>query len=231
MVQRRPAEVGMSIDQIDTPALVIDLNAYERNLDKMAKLIKKSDKRLRPHAKMHKSPQVTLEQMKRGAVGACCQKVSEAEILVEGGVADVLITNEIVTPSKLKRVAEIAKQATIGICVDDASATIELNKQCAMLDATVTALVEIDVGGRRCGVTTPDAAVELAKIIENASHLNFGGLQAYHGSAQHMRTPAERSDVVENAAKIVRGTVSALKAAGITCDIVTGGGTGTLMHD
>lgn len=231
MVQNAPAEIGMTLEEIDTPALVVDLDIYERNLDKIAELIERSGKKLRPHAKMHKSSAVALDQLKRGAVGVCCQKISEAEIMVEGGIDDVLITNEIVSRAKLKRVAELAQKAQIGICVDNKSATLVLNEECAAKNVTVRVLIEIDVGGHRCGVISPEGAVKLAHIINDASHLKFGGLQAYHGSAQHKRTVAERQDAVDGAANIVSNTVEALKSAGINCDIVTGGGTGTLMHD
>ena len=231
MVQNRPAEIGMALEDVDTPALVVDLDIYERNLDRMATLIEASGKKLRPHAKMHKTPSVALDQIKRGAVGVCCQKISEAECMVEGGIGDVLITNEIVSKAKLKRVAQLAHKAKIGICVDNKNATLALNEECAAENVTIRVLVEIDVGGHRCGVVSPNDALNLARIIVNASHLNFGGLQAYHGSAQHKRTAAERLDAVDGAANIVCATVEALKADGINCDIVTGGGTGTLKHD
>lgn len=231
MVQRPPAEIGMSATEIDTPALVIDLDVYERNLDKMADMMKTYGKIFRPHAKMHKSPIVALDQIKRGAVGVCCQKLSEAEIMVDGGVSDILITNEIVAPAKLKRVAELSKRAKIAICVDHPEATNALNNACAKIDTTVRALIEIDVGGNRCGVTNCEDAVTLAKLITQSSNLTFGGLQAYHGAAQHLRTPKEREATVESAAQIVRKVKAALKEINITCDIVTGGGTGTFMHD
>jgi 3-hydroxy-D-aspartate aldolase len=231
MTQHPPAVLGMPIDEIDTPALIIDLAMYDRNLDKIMTMINPSGKRFRPHAKMHKSPEIALEQIKRGAIGICCQKLSEAEIMVEGGIKDVLITNQIVTRSKLKRVAELALKAKIGLCVDDAGATMMLNEECAKQNATLSVLVEIDVGGHRCGVSSPAEAVKLARVIKNASHLHFNGLQAYHGSAQHKRTPQERSKIIKNAAAIVRSTVAALKKAGFDCPIVTGGGTGTLIHD
>ena len=231
MVQRPPAEIGMTIDEIDTPALVVDLAVYERNLDKMAELIKPSGKILRPHAKMHKSSVVANDQIERGAIGVCCQKLSEAEIMVDGGVNDVLITNEIVAPNKLDRVASLAKRAKIGICVDNIEATKLLDQACVKVDANVRVLIEIDVGGKRCGLTNADDLIELAQFIINSSHLNFGGLQAYHGSAQHLRTKEERASTVKSAAKIVREMKAALKQVNISCDIVTGGGTGTFMHD
>lgn len=231
MVQRPPANVGMSVDEIDTPALVVDLNVYDKNIEKMAKMMKASGKFFRPHAKMHKSPQVALDQIKHGAVGICCQKLSEAEIMVDGGIEDILITNEVVAPAKLKRVAELSKRVKIGICVDNSHATKALNEACAKIDSKVRVLIEIDVGGNRCGVTNSHDALELAELIINSSHLTFGGLQAYHGAAQHLRMPKEREATVESAAQIVRDVKATLTNADIECDIVTGGGTGTFMHD
>ena len=231
MVQRPPATVGMSVSEIDTPALVVDLDIYERNLDKMAQMMKSSGKIFRPHAKMHKSPLVADDQIKRGAVGVCCQKLSEAEIMADGGINDILITNEIVAPGKLDRVAELSKKIKLGICVDNLDATQALNEACARKHTNIRVLIEIDVGGNRCGVTNSTDTVALAQFIINSSHLNFGGLQAYHGAAQHLRTPKERADTVSSAAKIVSETKKALSDANIDCDLVTGGGTGTFMHD
>lgn len=231
MVQNPPAKIGMTLAEIDTPALIVDLDIYERNLDQMASLMEQNGKKLRPHAKMHKAPAVALDQMKRGAVGVCCQKISEAEIMVEGGVSDVLITNEIVSRNKLARVAKLALKAQVGICVDSESATLALNEECARENVNLRVLVEIDVGGHRCGVTTTREAVSLAQIITSASHLHFGGLQAYHGSAQHKRTVTERQEAVDGAANIIDATCEALKLAGFDCEVVTGGGTGTFMQD
>ncbi len=231
MAQSPPAKIGMTTSEIDTPALILSLDIYERNLDRMAALMKQNDKILRPHAKMHKAPSVALDQIRRGAVGVCCQKISEAEIMVEGGVNDVLITNEIVSRQKIARVAKLAHKAEIGICVDSESATLTLNEACARENVMVRVLIEIDVGGHRCGVTNTQEAVLLAKTITAASHLSFGGLQAYHGSAQHRRTVVERQTAVEGAAHIIDEAVKALKEAGIDCAIVTGGGTGTLVQD
>ncbi|MDG1708613.1 MAG: DSD1 family PLP-dependent enzyme, partial [Emcibacteraceae bacterium] len=231
MTQRPPAKVGMIIDEIETPALVVDLDIFERNLDKMALMMKEAGKIFRPHAKMHKSPVVALDQIKRGAIGVCCQKLSEAEILVDGGIEDILITNEVVVPSKLKRLAELAKHAKIGICVDDLSATQTLNEACINAGTIIRTLIEIDVGGNRCGVTNTDDTVKIASYIENASNLTFGGLQAYHGAVQHVRSPIDRDKIVQSSAAIIEKNRAALLNANIKCEIITGGGTGSFMHD
>src|SRR5262249_55206770 len=124
---RPPADVGMTADQIDTPALLVDLDAYERNLDRMARFVAGQPVRLRPHAKTHKCPVIALHQIARGAVGVCCQKVSEAEALVYGGVGDVLVSNEIVGAPKLARLAALARQATVSVCADDAGNVRDLD--------------------------------------------------------------------------------------------------------
>src|SRR6266581_6195447 len=119
MTTRPPAEIGMSLDEVDTPALIVDLDAFESNLRRLAERVKGSGVRLRPHAKTHKCPVIALKQMELGAIGVCCQKVSEAEAMVYGGVKDVLVTNEIVGRQKLQRLMSLAHSARIGVCADD----------------------------------------------------------------------------------------------------------------
>src|SRR5579862_659729 len=120
MTTRPPAEIGMSLDEVDTPALVVDLDAFERNLRRLPALTQGGAVRLRPHAKTHKCPVIALQQMAAGAVGVCVQKVGEAEAMVYGGVADVLVTNEIVGRQKLRRLMALAHLARLGVCADDA---------------------------------------------------------------------------------------------------------------
>ena len=114
-----PAKIGMPLEMVDTPALLIDLDAFEHNLNKMSDTVSKTGVRLRPHAKTHKCPIIALRQMALGAVGICCQKVAEAEAMVYGGVTNVLVTNEIVGKSKIERLASLARQAKVGVCADD----------------------------------------------------------------------------------------------------------------
>ena len=120
MTTRPPAEIGMILDDVDTPALVIDLDAFERNLRRLPERISGSGVKMRPHAKTHKCPVIALKQMELGAVGVCVQKVSEAEAMVYGGVKDVLVTNEIVGRQKLRRLTALAQSARVGVCADDA---------------------------------------------------------------------------------------------------------------
>ncbi|MFZ4809263.1 MAG: DSD1 family PLP-dependent enzyme [Hyphomicrobiaceae bacterium] len=222
-----PARIGDAFAAVDTPALVVDLDAFDRNLARMADAARRLGMRLRPHAKSHKSPVIARRQMDLGAVGVCCQKVSEAEVLVQGGVPDVLVSNEIVGARKAARLAALAREARIGVCVDDPAALADLSGAAVQFGATLEVLVEIDVGGRRCGVTSSEAAVRLAQAIAAAPGLRFGGLQAYHGSAQHFRTPAERRAAIAAAGAFTAATIAALSSVGLDCRTVGGAGTGT----
>ncbi|MEL0021627.1 MAG: alanine racemase, partial [Rickettsiales bacterium] len=184
-----PAEIGMPLEDVDTPALLLDLDAFERNLDRMAEKLKGKPVKLRPHSKSHKCAVIGLAQMARGAVGLCCQKVGEAEAMVAGGVLNVLVSNQIVGRPKLLRLAALSKQAEwLGVCVDHPDNVDQLNEAAAAMDATLNVLVEIDTGAGRCGVAPGQAAVDLAKQIDSATNLVFAGLQAYQGRAQHVRT-------------------------------------------
>lgn len=152
MATRLPAAIGMSLAQVDTPALLLDLDAFERNLARLAGVASRLGMRLRPHAKSHKCPEIALRQMAAGAVGVCCQKVGEAEALVAGGVGNVLVSNEIVAPAKIERLAALEREAWVGVCVDDAGNVEQLSDTASRLGVSLPVLVEINVGGNRCGV-------------------------------------------------------------------------------
>ena len=226
-----PATVGMTIEEVDTPALLIDLDAFERNLKRMADAISGSGARLRPHSKTHKCPMVALRQMAHGAVGVCCQKVGEAEAMVFGGVTDVLVSNQIVGAPKLARLAALSRQARIAVCADDAGNVADLDAAAGAAGAELEVLVEIDVGAARCGVAPGRPALELAQAIEHAPNLRFGGLQAYHGRSQHIRVFGERRAAAETAIALTRDTVALLAEHGLECGIVGGAGTGTYQFE
>ena len=231
--------VGQPVAAIDTPALVVDLDAMQRNLSRMAEFARKHDIRWRPHAKMHKSSAIARLQMQAGAVGVCVQKTSEAEAMVAGGVHDVYISNEVVAPAKLARVAELAHQVAsergqLAIAVDSLEGIRRLAN--AMNDrrrngqgAVIDVFVEIDVGQGRCGVAPGRTAVDLAHEIRKHPALRFAGLQAYHGKAQHLRTPQARRDAIGNVVQDVLFTRKLLEAEGLQPGLVTGAGTGTLV--
>jgi D-serine deaminase-like pyridoxal phosphate-dependent protein len=217
----------MHEDEVDTPALLIDLDAFEANLEAMASLLAPTGVKLRAHAKTHKSPVIAHLQMARGAVGQCVQKVAEAEALAWGGVPDILVSNEVVGAAKLARLAALALIARVAICADDAAQVRAIESAAADAGTRLSVLVEIDVGAGRCGVAPGPDAVALARTIAASRHLIFGGLQAYQGSAQHKRTPSERQALIAAAVGGTRRTVEQLRQQGLECPIVGGGGTGT----
>jgi 3-hydroxy-D-aspartate aldolase len=227
MLQPPPAQPGMSEDEIDTPALVLDLDAFEHNLDRMAALLAPTGAKLRAHAKTHKSPVIALQQMRRGAVGQCVQKVAEAEALAWGGVPDILVSNQVVGDAKLARFAALAPLATMAICADHPHHVERLEHAAEAAGRRLTVLVEIDVGMVRAGCAPGPEAVALAERIAGSPHLRFGGIQAYHGRAQHFRTPEERKGAIGTAVDDTRRTVEQLRQRGLDCPIVGGAGTGT----
>ena len=228
-MQRVPARAGDRLDAIETPALVVDLDPLERNLAQMADATKAL--RLRPHAKSHKCATIARAQIERGAVGICCQKTDEALAFVEAGVRDVLVTNEIVAPAKVARLAELARSATIGVLIDAQPAVATLSDAASRAGVTLDVYIEIDVGAHRCGVAPGAAALALANAIVGAPGLRLRGLQAYQGAAQHLREPEARRAAIAHAATEARRTRETLVGAGIACDLVTGAGTGTWQHE
>jgi 3-hydroxy-D-aspartate aldolase len=231
MANHPPAHIGSSIDEIDTPALVIDLDAYERNLDRMASKLKVTSVRLRPHAKTHKCAVIAHHQIARGAVGVCCQKVSEAEALIEGGVRDVLVSNQVVGTHKLARLVALAKRATVAVCVDDAENVAALGTAAKNARVQLPVLVEIDVGAGRCGVAPGQPALALARQIAANPSLRFAGLQAYHGKAQHIYDLESRQAAIQASIDSTRATVELMRSEGLPCLIVTGAGTGTFAFE
>lgn len=231
MLQPPPAEPGMREEEVDTPALLLDLDAFEHNLDTMAALLAPTGARLRAHAKTHKCPVIARLQMARGAVGQCVQKVAEAEALAWGGIPDILVSNQVVGARKLGRLLALARIAGIAVCADDEAQVAAIEQAAEAAGARLPVLVEIDVGAARCGVPPGPPAVALAERIAGSRHLRFGGLQAYHGSAQHRRSPEERRTAIAGAAEAARRTVEQLRQRGLDCPIVGGAGTGTFLHE
>jgi D-serine deaminase-like pyridoxal phosphate-dependent protein len=231
MALAAPATVGAALDEVDTPALVIELDAFERNLSRLSRAVEGRGVRVRAHAKTHKCAEIARRQIAAGAVGVCCQKVSEAEAMVEGGVIDVLISNEIVGARKLERLAALARRARIGVCADDADNVRALARAAELAGAMLEVYVEVDVGARRCGVAPGEPALALAREIAARPGLRFAGLQAYHGAAQHLRTMAERRAAIARAAGAANRTRRMIESEGIACPTVTGAGSGSFMFE
>ena len=231
-MQTHPAaEIGMPLDAVDTPALLVDLDAFERNIQRMAKAVANSSVTLRPHAKSHKCPVIALRQMATGAIGVCCQKVGEAEAMVYGGVPNVLVSNQIVGTGKIARLVALAKQAWVAVCADHPVNVKNLNEAALAFGVRLPVLVEINVGMDRCGVETGEPALALAKQIAASPGLRFAGLQAYHGSAQHLREYAKREEATGLAVAKISQSVDLLGRHGLACEMITGAGTGTYRFE
>ncbi|MCH1377075.1 DSD1 family PLP-dependent enzyme [Alphaproteobacteria bacterium] len=228
-----PAMVGMDEADIQTPCLVLDLDALERNIIKMGQFAKDKNMRHRVHGKMHKSVDVALLQEKLGgSCGVCCQKVSEAEAFVRGGIKDVLVSNQVRDPAKIDRLARLPKLGARAICcVDDLANIADLSAAAVKHGTQIECLVEIDCGAGRCGVQSTEDVVAIATAIDAAEGLKFAGLQAYQGAMQHLDDYQERKAKIEIAVAMVAEAVAALKSVGLECDIVGGGGTGSYYFE
>lgn len=222
-----PAAVGMHVRDVDTPALLIELDAFEANIARMRDRMAGTGVAFRPHSKTHKSTAIAALQLDSGAVGVCCQKVSEAEIMVQGGVRDVFVTNEIVGAPKIARLAALARHAKVSVCVDALSNVAELAEAAERCGTTLHVLVELNVGANRCGVDSVEEVVALAQAIGSRTSLCFAGLQAYHGPAQHFRAREERRAAIEAAAAKTREAVALLAANDLPCTVIAGAGTGS----
>ena len=230
--------IGQPVAAIDTPALVIDLDAMQRNLARMQSFANQHGMRLRPHAKMHKSAALARLQMQAGAVGVCVQKPSEAAAMVAGGVTNVYVSNEVVSLSKCELLAQLnnslaAQNGQISVAVDSLLGIQRMAQAMAACGAgrCMDVYVEIDVGQARCGVPPGLAALSLVQAIAQQPSLRFAGLQAYHGRAQHLRSAAQRRAAIAAVVAQVQRTKHILEAAGFQVPLVTGAGSGTFSHE
>ena len=229
---RLQALLGQGVAAIDTPTLVVDLDAMERNLQRMADYAGAHGVKLRPHAKMHKSATLSLRQMQAGAVGVCVQKTSEAEALAGAGVSDIYISNQVIAPTKLARVATLARAlhsrgGRLAIAVDHLRGVELLAQAVGPGEHLIDVFIELDVGQRRCGVAEPADVLPLAQAITRHPALQLAGLQAYNGRAQHLRSVAERRAALDLVLDRVREARRVVEAAGLSLPLVTGAGSGT----
>ena len=217
-----PAIVGMNEADIQTPCLIVDLDALEKNIRTMGQYAKEMGVRHRVHGKMHKSVDIALLQEKLGdSCGVCCQKVSEAEVFARGGIKDVLVSNQVRDPAKIDRLARMPKLGARTICcVDDIENVAELSAAVQKHDTQIECLVEIDCGAGRCGVQAGQPVVDIAKAIAAAPGLKFAGIQAYQGAMQHLQSYTERREKIEVAVEMVARSIEMLKGEGLECDIV-----------
>jgi D-serine deaminase-like pyridoxal phosphate-dependent protein len=235
--------VGQALSDVDTPALVVDLNAVEANLTRMQQFANQHNVLLRPHAKMHKCAELSKLQIGAGAVGVCVQKTSEAEALAAEGISNIFISNEVTSRGKLARVAKLASELysrtgtpSLALCCDSLIGVERLvaAMKAETKDATplIRVLVEVDVGQGRCGVKSASDAVAVAtEIVRNNDVLTFGGIHAYHGGAQHIRDVDVKRATITAVIDQVVEVKKAFALAGIAVPLVTGAGTGTFPFE
>jgi D-serine deaminase-like pyridoxal phosphate-dependent protein len=220
----------MNRDEIPTPALLLDLDRFERNIDRMAAHVTRAGKKLRPHAKTHRCPEIARRQIALGALGVACAKLGEAEVMVEAGIRGVLITTEIVTPDKIRRLTRLLEQAPDTLLViDDPENANALSRAATSRGLVVNALVDVEVGGRRTGIQPGEPALGLARTIAGLPGLRLRGLQGYAGQCAHVIGWSARRDASRAAMAPLMETRRLLEADGLPVEIVAGGSTGT--HD
>ncbi len=214
---------------LNTPVLVLDADAMERNIAVMAGLVAAHGVALRPHAKTHKSVDIARRQVAAGAVGVCCAKIGEAEVLAADGIEGILITSPVAAPRAIERLAALAGAAKgLMAVVDNPAVAARLD---AALKTPLDVIIDIDPGIARTGVASPAAAVTLAEALAALPNLNYRGVQFYCGRQQHIEDHAERRTAIEERTAYLRTVIAALAAAGFPPEIVTGSGTGTHRID
>jgi D-serine deaminase-like pyridoxal phosphate-dependent protein len=218
--------------QVPTPALIVDLDAFERNVARMAQRAATARLALRPHAKSHKSAAIGRRQIEAGAIGLCCVKLGEAEALAEAGLRRLLITSPIVGGDSASRAAALARlDPNLLLVVDHREQIDGLAIAASAAEVCLYVLIDVDVGFGRTGITTPAAAVALAEQITRSSSLRLAGVQGYGGHWQHMVGVAKRRKAVEDGMARLAAVVEALRTAGYPVPLITGGGTGTFSAD
>jgi D-serine deaminase-like pyridoxal phosphate-dependent protein len=211
--------------ELNTPVLVVDRDALDRNIRRMAELARKHGVALRPHAKTHKSVDIAKLQIAAGAVGVCCAKLGEAEALAEGGVESILITSPVVAPPALARLKALNERIRdLAVVVDNPLNVAALS---AVVTKPLTVLIDIDPGIRRTGVGSAAAAVELFKVIGQHKNLRYRGVQMYCSRQQHIASYQERAAALTERMDYLKSVIAELKANGGAPEVVTGAGTGS----
>ena len=220
-----------SYPKVDTPCLILQEDLLLKNLSFFQDLANANNKKLRPHVKAHKSVELAKIQIQKGAVGICCSKLAEAETMVEGGIKDILITSPIVGAIKLDRLGKLSQKANISIVTDSKSQIPILSELANKYQIQLNVLVEIDIGQGRCGVQPGVGALEIAQEIIHYPSLNFGGIQAYHGKLQGIKSFKERTNEVQVAMQKLSTSLEYFKNKQILVKTITGGGTGSFLID
>ena len=217
----------MNIKNIETPALILDAKTFKNNINEMDKILKDSPLSLRPHYKSHKCAAIAHLQIQNGAKGMTCAKLSEAIDLADSGIEDILIANQITDDKKIRRLADLALDCRLTVCVDDLKNAKKLEIAAKNSGSIVHCLIEYEIGMQRCGLTDENKIYELAKFITESSNLEFDGLQAYAGHVSHMESEEERIKYTTENEEKIKKLVAFLKEKKIETKIISGGSTGT----
>jgi D-serine deaminase-like pyridoxal phosphate-dependent protein len=218
---------GTPKSEMDTPALLLDLDVMERNIETAARFFRGVKAKLRPHTKTNKCPIIARKQIAAGAIGICCAKVGEAEVMVVGGVDDILIANQVVGKAKIARLMSLARHARMKVAVDDPQNVRDLSEAAQAFGAELGVLVEVNVGMNRCGVEPGQPTVALAKEIARHKGLRFMGLMGYEGHMVNTTPYEKRAEGAKKAMDLLLGSRDAVEKAGLKVEVVSAGGTGT----
>ena len=219
----------MKLSGLSTPALILDASKFRANAEIMKNLLEGSTLKLRPHYKSHKCTAIARWQIEHGAIGMTCSKLSEAEDLCDAGIEDILLANQITDPAKIRRLADLAANCRLTVCVDTAENIRALSAAAKFCGTTIHCLIEYETGMQRCGVGTEEKFLALAKEIIAADNLVFDGIQAYVGHMSHCADPAEREQTVFMNYRRLESLIAFLKEQGIEVKTVSGGSTGTAL--
>ncbi len=219
--------LGTPLDEIPTPALLVDLDTFESNLQRLAGFCKAHAIDWRPHTKAHKSPTIAHRLLEAGACGITCAKLSEAELMVEHGVSQILIANQIVTPSKLERLSRLQQRAQVLAAIDNLAVVPRFQQAAKRAGNPIPVLIEVDIGMKRCGVQPGPAALELAQAIGEVPELVFRGLMGYEGHVLSLEPAEAKSAACALALDHLVSTRDLLRAHGLPVEIVSAGGTGS----
>ena len=221
-------QVGASLDELDTPSMIVDLALMEENIDRLMQRFREKNIHVRPHLKTVKSPELARRLLAAGAVGGCVAKVSEAEVMAQEGIDDLLITTEIVGKPKLSRlVTLIQHHPRIKVVIDSFIGAQELNTALHETRLEIDVLIDLNVGQNRCGVLPGKEALALAHYCSKLPYLHLVGVQGYEGHLQHIHSPEERTQRCHQAMRLLTETAAQLRFEGFPIEVVTTGGTGT----
>lgn len=229
MVVGAPGEIGRALAELDTPALLVDLAAFERNVARMAAHFREAGVQWRPHTKGQKIPALVHREIAAGAAGATCAKLGEAEVLADAGIDNILIANQIVGAAKLARLMALRRRATVLVGLDSEENAREISEAALAWGVRQGVLIEVDCGMQRCGVLPGEPALALARVVGGLPGLELKGLMTWEGHT--IRLPdEEKAAAVAAALAPVIATAEAIRAAGLPCEIVSAGGTGTYKY-